>query len=69
MLEFVCDLVLGIWNFRALRGHSPSSGERKGISLNLLNRVFCQFIGGRLKDLGPYVFEELQDSCYYSLEE
>ena len=46
------------------RVNSPSSGERKGNSLNLLNRVFRQFIGGELKDLGPYVLEGLQDSCY-----
>ena len=38
------------------RVDSLSSGERKGRSLNLLNRVFCQFIGGELKDLGPDVY-------------
>ena len=44
--------------------HSPSSGERTGNSLNLLNRVLSNHFGGEMmqKDPSPHVYRVLQDS-------
>jgi hypothetical protein len=41
-LKIVWELKIENWDFRAVRGHSPSSGERKGISLNFLNRAYAR---------------------------
>ena len=47
------------------RAYSLSSGERKGRSLNFVD---CAPVLPEQKDLGPYVYKGLQDSCVYFLE-